>query len=205
MYLVGFNGPPKSGKDSIANMVDAWCGDFYHRIDAYQYSLAGPMREMGMTLLNAWSAYDDELYAELKAEPQLLLRLEPGMEKHTHDNLRQFMIGLAEAFIRPRYGRNFWARRLKYVLGDEWLSHCLVLVPDIGFKEEVDYFVNELGENNVLIVHTYREGCDWTVDSRRYVNGFNVLSVYNNGTLEEARDEVLAAMQGMNWNLTREV
>lgn len=205
MKVVGFSGPPHCGKDSIAKEIDR---TYWDLADAESpqvviMSLAWYMREMGMTLLGH-DPDDDSLYAELKEERQELLErtpefLTPGT-RYERDTLRQFMIELSERFIKPRYGQDFWARRLYQDLMEEGFDDdTIFLVPDFGFQVEPQFFMEKLGPENVLIVQVAREGCDFSKDSRSYVGADHNLALENNATLGWAAQQVVAKMTNMGW------
>lgn len=206
MYLFGFSGPPHCGKDSIARtiaeMITAHDLPIFN-IDVVIMSLAKPMRKIGMEFLGLDSA-DDEAYEDAKQRHHALLRHReprPGLS-HQQDSLREFMIWLSEKAIKPRYGFDFWARKMKWDLDGIWKTHCLVLVPDIGFQSEVDFFTKELGEDNVTIAQVMREGCTFSGDSRSYIlSDKSNLSLMNNMSLEWAAQECLAHMQSIGWEL----
>lgn len=213
MYIVGFNGPPSSGKDSIAKTV----GDMLianYNYETFKMSLAGPMRKLGMELLRL-NPEDNEAYAKAKSEGHELFTRTfyagtthsgPHMERKDlystqQDTLRQFIIQLAEQFIRPTYGRDFWARKL--MLDAEFIGDdpVILLVPDIGFQEEVAYFEHRLGRANFLLARIERQDCDFSIDSRRSCGATNVVSIQNNATLGWAAQGIIAAMINIGWKL----
>lgn len=206
MYIVGFNGPPGSGKDSIAEATSNLLQETYE-IDTYAVSLAGPMREIGMNLLGLDSE-DAESYAMAKETEWDLFTREtckagnyPKPPTISKDNLRQFIIALAEEFIRPRYGRNFWARKLKLDHMFIWNSPAIILVRDIGFQEEVDYFQEQVGEKNFILARLERDGCDFSIDSRGYCEAEQFVHIYNNASLGWAAQAIVAQMIHRGWTL----
>ena len=189
MYIVGFSGPPHCGKDSIARTMSSQF-DSMELIDSYIMSLARPMRYNGMSLLG-FDPQDDEKYAEVKDQKHELFG----------DTLRNHMIAESETFIKPRYGKDFWGRKLKVDAGIIWNENVVIFVPDFGFKEEVEFFEREIGCENVLTVQIERDGCDFSKDSRDYVCGENMLRLYNNWSLEWAGMTIQAHMISMGWTL----
>lgn len=160
--VVGFNGPPKSGKDTIAKLLQLRLSSEASRFILIDH-LARPMREMAMALLGlkGWDQYTD--YKDVP-NPLLTRKQDESIKLET---MRELMIAISEEFIKPRYGRDFWARAM-------WPSHkayhdypnFILLVPDIGFKEEVLFLMNQADYRQVNL---YREDCDFSNDSRDYV------------------------------------
>lgn len=201
MYIVGFSGPPYSGKDSIATAVEEILERTYE-FDGYVISLAYPMRELGMQLLGL-NPGDNRAYADAKITGHKLFERNFGDGVCQWDTLRQFMISFAEEWVRPRYGRDFWARKLKQDAGIIWNDNCVILIPDVGFPAEVEYFESEVGAPNVLIVRLERDDCNFKIDSRDYVVGTNVCVVVNNATIEWAAQQIVAAMVNIGWKLDK--
>jgi hypothetical protein len=181
MYILGFSGPPYCGKDTIATQIQSL---LHETIDVDIMHLAEPMREMGMNLLGL-SPELNIAYADAKKKPQPLFYTQEG----THDNLRQFMIWMSEQCIKPKYGKDFWARKLSFDYG-EW-DNGLLLVPDFGFNEEIEFFEGEIGFDNVATVQLYRSGTDFSNDSRSYVGGFNAVPVPNNSTPQACAEQII--------------
>lgn len=173
MFAILLNGPPRSGKDTIANHLQA-------KFDTLLYptirrSLSMPMRKAGFAVLGL--GYSDEVYELIKDVPQDIFG---GL------TLREHMIAFSEQFIKKRYGDDFWGRALLNLPVDFSMPGCFI-VPDLGFQAESHYIEGKLGARNVLTVHLHRAGFEWKNDSRRYVKGTNVLLV------EHKEDESSAA------------
>lgn len=210
MYILGFNGPPHSGKDSIALAVESILEGVYE-FDGYVMSLAWPMREIGMRLLGM-PPESNESYAEAKEKGHQLfeqkimnMTVDPPVQYATQwDNLRQFMIWMSEQAIKPRYGYDFWARKLRVDADFIWGDNCVLLVPDIGFTSEIDFFEADVGTANVLIVQTHREGCDFAKDSPDwcFAKSYN-FDLYNNSTIEWAAQQIVAKIINIGWKLGR--
>lgn len=97
---------------------------------------------------------------------------------------RQWQIDYSEKFMKPLYGEDIFARlllrRIDLRKDDNWLC----IVPDCGFQIEASTVVEALGPDNVLLVGLYREGHDFSRDSREYVaskKGWQFADVDNAG------------------------
>lgn len=188
MYIVGFSGPPGSGKDSIAIQIQSLLTE---QIESQILSLAAPMRQMGMNFLG-FNPDDDRAYAKAKEEKQAMFG---------GNTLREFMIEISENYIKPRYGLDFWARRLM-VDCNELDDHSLLLIPDFGFMSEIMYLQSQVGCDNVLTVQLARQGHTFKNDSRRYVGGDNTVMVINNGTIQMAAEKIIAfIIDPLGWSL----
>lgn len=195
MYCIGFNGPPRSGKDTIARilheeMEGAW-GTFCQGI-SLKRSLSMPMRLVGFAMLGI--PYSDEVYEHIKDEPH---------DVFNGETLRRFMIRYSEEFVKPAYGKAVWGRALisgiKQTLGLEVPG--LLLIPDIGFQEETDELIGAFGPDNFLLAQLTREGTDWSLDSRGYVAAPNTFRWTNrNGEAEVlAADVITYAERMLGW------
>lgn len=188
-YVIGFNGPPHCGKDTVANALQELLSDQF-MIPTVRDALSLPMRLVGFTMLGY--DYDETQYGIIKDVKQDLL---------VGDTLRQFMISYSEKFIKPRYGHSFWARQLRQrcpMWGNGNLG--ILIVSDIGFADEVAFF--ETNTRDYLQVNLTREGADsWEKDSRSYVTAHKQTVIPNNGTPQEAAGHVISAILRAGWTL----
>ena len=201
-YVIGFNGPPHCGKDTIANTLQTAI-DSLHEISNVRVSLSLPMRLAGFAMLGMY--YSDENYEQVKDVPQELFRqkFNPALTTQVPEppTLRRWMINFSERFIKPYYGQDFWARQLKQrcpMLNGN--APGLIIVSDIGFQAEVDWFAKNA--EDFMLVQLTREGTDWSKDSRGYVEAKGpMVTVANDGTPEEAAGHVISAMIRSGWSL----
>lgn len=191
MYVVGLNGPPHSGKDSIAVEIAAQLPFLGFDISVYVVGLIRPLRFIGMNMLGL-EPKDDAAYAMAK-ETQCAL--------FNGDTFRQFMIKASEQFFKKEYGQDFWTQQLKVDCREIWNKPCLVLIPDLGFQFESNFFVREIGEENFLLVQLERNGCDFSKDSRGYVHAPNLIQIRNNQSLGWAAQAIIARMNKLGWTL----
>lgn len=199
-YIVGFNGPPRVGKDTIANclrsMIDVEC-----TIPTFTDHLARPMREMAMSLCGL-DPKDFQSYTDEKDDPRKLLK---RAVNGSWESLRQLMIATSEDFIKPRYGQDFWGRKL--VADHKWLEQGLpgiLIVPDIGFPVEVGVFDSMFPKTKTLIVQVDRPGTTWELDSRVPCEGQrNTCHVFNDSRVVDAAEFVLNHMtKFLGWDLS---
>ena len=149
--LIALNGPPQCGKDTLATELAKTRGYIHVK-------LATPLRIMATMMVDGVGAD----YERLKSVEQEL----------TKENMRATMIWLGES-IKKKYGQDYWARRL----GLENKSGRSYVISDLGFDAELWYFVKMLGPKNVVVVHIRRNGCDFSKDSRGWVDPNNWVSI----------------------------
>lgn len=182
--VVGFNGPPQSGKDTVGFALR----EALHtqEISAVAIALAKPMRVACMRLLGLDSV-DDGLYAAHKAIPQKLFKGE---------TLRQAMIRYSEEFVKPNYGQDFWARALWEL---ELHKHFRVtIITDIGFSAEADFLKSN---SRFLLVQLHRGDLDFSNDSRSYLNADDYQSMRQHNDLcpLDAAHDIFKELQRLEW------
>lgn len=147
-----FNGPPGSGKDAACILF----------------------KELGYTHLS----FKEQLFTEtikyfnvtrewfMKDYENRAVKESPCPELNGYSR-RSAMIFVSEEYIKPKFGQDYFgdmlARQLN--LDDDF---C---VSDGGFKEEITPIINKLGADKIILVQLTREGCNFSSDSRRYING----------------------------------
>ena len=155
------NGPPQSGKSTIARELTSSLNMMIANGCAISDSLAAPMKHFVATALG-------EKYDRIpKASP---------LAELSGDTMRQFLIKLAEDYLKKHYGNDVFARWL--VFRSLRYPHLpkFVVVDDLGFPEEVDAVPDP------YIIRVERPGYDFQNDSRQYVDGFRNY-IHNDGDM----------------------
>jgi hypothetical protein len=171
--LIGMSGPPRSGKNTIAAML-AIILEEKHQLKVQMLALSTPMREVVYALLGRpYSEIDYELH---KDEAQDVLG---------GKSIRQAMIQLSEEWVKPAYGKGFWATSM---LERMWTPPPEVLiVTDMGFDAEVDVFGERFGLENVVYPQITRVGCNFDNDSRDFVGSSGrITSIVNDDDVDTA-------------------
>jgi hypothetical protein len=153
-----FNGPPRSGKDTVANRLAASLPvpnavlkftapvkDLAHRrlglhcaIDAYEVQKDTPLPEFrGLTPRETYIRTSEGLKAE------------------------KGVTAVADLFVQAMLA----------------LPVPLVINPDVGFDYEAEAVADALGPDNVLLVRIHREGRDFSNDCRSWVHVPRIPSV----------------------------
>lgn len=180
MYIVGFNGPPRSGKDTLAKMLAQHMVDQGIRIPVHTIPLSRPLREIAYAMSGHSGLYTGLAYEAFKTQDYPQFGGKTG---------RQLMIDVSESFLKPMYGQDVMAKLLLESIPSEFNSRCIVLVPDSGFQCEVSPIVNEVGAGNFFLARVHRKGCSFEGDSREWVEHAHAGDFDNNGTLDDLRTE----------------
>ena len=150
--LIILNGPPGSGKDV--------CCLYLEKKGLVHKSFKKVLIEETCKYFNVsyeWfiKSYDDRI---VKETPSTHLG---GMSR------REALIHVSENIIKPKYGKDFFGKEVSKTLSPD-KNYCF---SDGGFKEEITPIINKVGADNICLVQLTRMGCDFSSDSRRYLNG----------------------------------
>lgn len=190
-YIIGFNGPPRSGKDTLATLLAGQIDRFFG-VPTHRCILAAPMRQRVEALVGVSSR---EWYDKHKDE---------ALELLGGETTRQCMIRDSEEFLKKNYGQDFWARIYHHRNRIWWEdSPAVAVCSDIGFEAEVKYFCeNAKGYLNILLE---RPGTDFSIDSRNYVDaksfGGIELRVVNDSYPMAAIEKIIQFMTTLGWKL----
>lgn len=179
MYVVGFNGPPRSGKDTLARMLKEYAESVGTSIPFVEVSLSHPLRKLAYTMTgNENLDLDGPDYERFK---------ETKFDRFGVTG-RQLMIDVSERFLKPCYGQSVMADLLmtQYPID----TSCVLLIRDNGFQCEMDPILQEVGGNNFFVVRVQREGTTFDGDSREWVYHPSYqcnLTVHNDSDLDSLR------------------
>lgn len=185
-YLIGLSGPPRSGKDTLGNLVAGILREKGVEVEVHALSLPMRLAVYGMLGLE----YSVEHY-EANKDREIPL----GGGKVT--SIRQEMISLSEHHVKPRLGHGWWGNAL---INRTRLGTGVIIVTDMGFPAEHDVFVDLLGKSHCAWIHVHREGCDFSKDSRSYVG--KGCHIHNDGDpMTEARRIYGRLVNQYHWSL----
>jgi hypothetical protein len=193
MYIIGFNGPPYSGKDTLARMVAEHMDSQGVLLPVIEASLSTPLRRLAYQMVGETYVDDHADYSEFK-------------ETH-YDEFgctgRQLMIDVSERFLKLCYGKSIMAKMLFSSLPVGFAG--VVLVRDSGFQCEIDPLVDTVGRRNLFIVQMRRATCSFEGDSREWVTHNFMQEVHNNGTLDDLRRDAISVYDNvvnqLGWKL----
>lgn len=177
MKFVLLNGPPHCGKDTAVSHLVPYL-EFKH------LKYAAPLKRMAAALLQC-----DMRWIEENKDTFIM-----PFGYNYKITLRQFLIDLSEKFFKPLYGEEVFAN----LLWDEAKQSAskLFLVSDCGFVLENERTARNAGSINCLLIRIHRNNCNFTNDSRSYINipSVKTLDIPNNLTRHDLTMRVLSAI-----------
>jgi hypothetical protein len=175
MYIVGFNGPPESGKDTFAQFVADALDARGCTLPVKPESLSLPLRRIAYQMVGR--DYNEVTYESFKRQNFAAL----------NRTGRQLMIDVSERFLKPTYGIEVMTKML---IERNAGFPGVLLIRDMGFQIEVDPLIRWAGEKNVFIVLVHRPGKSFDGDSREWVThtrSWGSKLIHNNSDLSTLR------------------
>lgn len=169
MFILLVNGPPRSGKDTVADLV------FQITKSSRKMKFASPLKK---AVHASFSLMVPEDHFELvKEQPR---------DEFYGLTPRQAYINHSEKYMKPLYGKDIYGRLMLRQLEPFSQKHGpkFIVIADCGFQEEVDTVCRK---HPCLLFRMHREGCDFSNDSRGYIRHENMIDVPNNGTTNDLR------------------
>lgn len=171
--IILLNGPPRCGKDFAGEIL------FRH----YEY-------------------FPQKFAAELKYRTHCVYEIphleadyfEDCKEDPCHEFLgltpRQAYIAVSEQYFKPVHGTDIFGKFLLETL-QHYPSVDNHVITDSGFVEEAQVLIDHYGADAVTLVRIHREGCNFSNDSRSYLElpGVRTIDIVNDGT--ESFEELL--------------
>lgn len=157
MYIVGFNGPPESGKDTLAAMLVAHMEKHQIPSPIRLESLSLPLRRIAYSVVDWRGELDGPDYSEFK-------------QTYFHQlgvTGRELLIHVSEKYLKPVYGVEVMTRLLLQ-RNESFIG--VLLIRDCGFQIEVNPLIRAVGPENFYLVNVMRLGKDFSNDSREWVN-----------------------------------
>jgi hypothetical protein len=171
--IILFNGPPGSGKDAAADFFKE--KGFKHLSFKYQL-FQETISFFGVDEKWFMDGYKDR---SVKEQPEELL---DGMSR------REAMIYVSEDITKPEFGNDIFGQQVANEI-DINKDYC---ISDGGFIDELLPVINKVGSENFILVQLTREGCDYSTDSRRYMEGNLCHEYVNTHTTPIERKYVLS-------------
>ena len=156
MKIVFFNGPPRSGKDYAASMIEGYPVKLAARLKTMTHQALGLVDSNGVPLPHDF--FEDRKDVELR--------------EFRGATPRNAYIAMSEGFIKPLYGAGAlgtWLADDITEMEDVW-GHGLYLITDSGFREEAEEIVDRFGADNCTLVTLVRHGYSFKGDSRGYID-----------------------------------
>lgn len=181
MKIIITNGPPRSGKDTLCNLIlEGITGHDLIPLSYKKTLYVGVARRYGLSVEAVFQMNADTL---IKDEPCSIF---DGL------SVRQALIYESENVIKKKYGPQGVAiqtfKLLEEEYGKERLKNAVLYCSDGGFNSELqaayDFF--GIGVEDVYIVRLLREGCSFKGDSREYLKLPDIV-INNNDTIDHLK------------------
>jgi len=179
--VVILNGPPDSGKDTLAE----YCSQQSHT----RYAKRTGVRRFKEELYRVAATLYCVDYEWLEA-----IANDRGQKEQTQPELgcspREALIYTSEQVVKPHFGDEWFGKKAAASL-DEGHIHYF---SDGGFEAEMNPLLAEVGQANFLLVRLCREGRTFAGDSRRYIDedlADNFYELNNTGTIDAVGDQLL--------------
>lgn len=157
-----FNGPPNSGKDFICSKLKSDYG-FRH------LEFKAQLFEDTCNYFSVSRHWFDKGYT--RETKEISERLLGGRSR------RDALIYVSENIMKKKYGEDYYGLKLAQVVNSIEDNIC---ISDGGFSDEMGKLL-EIVDKKVFLLRVYREGCDFSKDSRSYVKTFNTNMVIKHG------------------------
>lgn len=173
------NGPPRSGKDTVANYLAAHYG-FRH------VKFAGALKRATHALVQELNGSNEPLLSDAfewaKDEPNTAF---------FGSTPRETYIAVSEWLCKELWGdRIFGTVLAKQIARLALRGEKRFVVSDSGFVEEARELVEWFGHDRIKLIRMHRDGCDFSKDSRGHVSLPDVeeLDLHNNGAVDDLHD-----------------
>lgn len=162
--IIIFNGAPRVGKDTFADMLDnhlltVWFNGTNAMLPSRE-SFKDTLLILTKSFYNIDTYEWDTRYKEQKEKP---------WDKLGGLSQREALIDMSEVKIKPLLGVDFFgkaaAQKCTTEVDDDG-DGTIYIFSDGGFVEEIQPFIDKFGADNVLIIRLHREGFDFSSDSR---------------------------------------
>lgn len=180
MHVIYFNGPPGSGKDTLAEQLvrqgmktlGGRRRKLRHEVDVIAAEIIG----IDVTV---WGKMMED--REKKDKPSKLLpkwsavgtTVQDGQDLDRYMTPREFTIWVSEKMMKPFYGPEIFGKRAAsrlYQMGQEPdTARYVVAYTDVGFPDEIRPLSECTDIDEQVIVRLFRAGTSYRSDSRNYL------------------------------------
>jgi hypothetical protein len=167
--VIFVNGPPASGKDTAAEIIERITGARHIKFKAQLDRLLEVTYDLAPTRLRELCT------REMKDVP---------VQDFGGRSYRNACIHMSEEIIKPNFGADYFGVILaKRIFHQHSLAKWYV-ISDCGFLEEVEAIVSRMRFTDALLLRMHRDGCNFDNDSRNYVDITHIhcMDVKNNDT-----------------------
>lgn len=177
MNVVILNGPPGSGKDTLARIMSKVFNSHGHYMffkEALYKESVTWLNEVGIktTLEKFVRMASDEINKEYKCYPQMPSFYVKGNDNDTGSlewSPRMVLQHVSENIIKPKYGNDFFGIKALEAMENIPKSQ-VVIFSDGGFVDEINSVASE---HKTIVINLSRRGKSFGNDSRNYVKDSN--------------------------------
>lgn len=152
------NAPPGAGKDTLCNYVTL------HNKTFATGKFADPLKKAAKELYGLTEQQVKYFESDLtikNAKQDVLFG----------NSWREVLIDLSEKYMKPKYGKDVFGKILTNKINTmPAIGPFNLIISDGGFNEEVQPLVDTYGKDKVVIVRIHRKGCDFSTDSRAFID-----------------------------------
>lgn len=225
--IILFNAPPSAGKDLSCELLKDSLNNEFNQYVMFKEILYEKTAELLDIALPIWVNMCQSIKQKDSEIITKMNHLEVIKKTNLSDDLitelfkvktpREMLIFLAEKVLKPELGVDFIAKHTSQRVIEVIKSGVpLVLIPDLGFDYELSVLKEQIYNSNVqvdqiIVVQIYRDGCDYSKDSRNYVNcdlhpidevvnnnqnsfAFEHFKISNNSTIADYHYELLTTL-----------
>lgn len=152
--IIILNGPPRSGKDTIAKLIPTLTKEIVYQHEKFSDPLKAAVHalwEIPKEIVNRYEELKDIPLSELRGK-----------------TLRRCYIDMAEKLAKKEYGNTFFGQSLCRKLKPREAD--VAIISDGGFAEEIIPLYSLVKvPSDICLVRLYRDGYSFEMDSRDYI------------------------------------
>lgn len=184
--IIFLNGPPGCGKDTVAAQL----------LDYYHMKMSAPLK---VGAYNLFFGANDHNMSPLAILSDVETLKAKKVVPDSDITWRQFIIEISENLMKPLFGEDIFGRIVREGMNSLIAQGTTKFVfSDSGFSEEAIPLIYEVGSENCKLIRIHRDNCDFSKDSRSYIDleqyGVKTYDIENNGTLKETMKYVRAVI-----------
>jgi len=162
MRIFLLNGPPRSGKDTIAR-----------NMEVPNLKFAGPLKDA------VHKAFDLDVPADFFER-----RKDIPCPEFYGKTPRQVYIAFSESFVKPLFGPDYFG---KVMVGEmlPYKKHPFVVISDVGFAPEVARLIERFAD--CVLVRVHRKNTSFANDSRQYLKVADIMQHVTDPTVKAPR------------------